>query len=99
MSEELKPCPFCGSPAEQFAGDTYCTGRQCAAIIQATTKDCSGKRWNTRTPDPKLTEAMSLIGEMKNAASYMLWENGSLNKASVALRGAITKAEKFIEEE
>lgn len=46
--EKLLPCPFCGGDADQFAGDTFCDNRQCSAIIQATTKAESGRRWNKR---------------------------------------------------
>lgn len=68
MSEELKPCPFCGSKAMFIGGGTRrfekrpihveCVSRLCTARTQdAFTRESAASIWNTRTaqqaPDRK----------------------------------------------
>lgn len=55
MSEELRPCPFCGSKAEMVtnrSGDNFvrCTNRQCAAKTRLYHENENGARlaWNRR---------------------------------------------------
>ncbi len=61
MSEELKPCPFCGKPAYMADHDcgwmVECINEKCH--IQPMTRDAfhreaeAIKAWNTRTQDNK----------------------------------------------
>lgn len=72
MSEELKPCPFCGSNAEVavIAGDAYVECLGCSAEIsmgasEDYTADIRGitERWNSRS-DPsqaRLSEAVKVL--------------------------------------
>ena len=60
MSEELKPCPFCGSTdveAEHIYPDVYCVVcRGCAADLgNFGTFQEARTRWNTRSPDKLLS--------------------------------------------
>ena len=55
---KLKPCPFCGYPAE-ITGDgltAYCTNAKCDATISRsynTSKERVSTTWNRRTPSPR----------------------------------------------
>lgn len=47
MSDQLKPCPFCGGDAFEFAGVVGCD--RCGASVSAFSKDEAIKAWNRRT--------------------------------------------------
>lgn len=57
MSNELKPCPFCGGEAEiaqyyNITEDTYCICAgctQCGATVEETDDDHASELWNRRT--------------------------------------------------
>lgn len=56
MSEELKPCPFCGGKAiyREFRGKTlkvYCVKCKCGVIRTGKSKDNAIMLWNRRTND------------------------------------------------
>jgi len=86
MSEELKPCPFCGGEARK-RNSQYEAGKMPWPTelwyvgCDACEKYCYGgsqvsiaiEIWNTRPSDPKLTEAMTLLDEIVN----QLTANGS----------------------
>lgn len=69
MSEELKPCPFCGEQpvyqARQAARGHYwpdqiyhnCGLMMTQMLVRADSKQAVFKKWNTRTPPP--TEEVS----------------------------------------
>lgn len=68
MTEALKPCPFCGSPAEhgsdsiQFGGYVECTNLLCGARIDqcCTAEDGSPTAWNTRAV-PQVPDGYALV--------------------------------------
>ena len=56
MSEELKPCPFCGGPADVMTfgeKNQYCTISCCAchAKINRNGKAIAIRDWNTRVKE------------------------------------------------
>ena len=56
MSEELKPCPFCGEDATQpnrLYQSTLCKNPKCkiCAVVFTTVE-----QWNTRAPDPRVAD-------------------------------------------
>ena len=51
MSEELKPCPFCGGEAElREEGFVVHCATGCTAQVNDDYRDCAIAAWNTRTP-------------------------------------------------
>lgn len=72
MSDEIKPCPFCGSDDihTDDCSDTQQEGtmilcRKCGGNIKGWGLGCSyraRKLWNTRTTDARLAEAERLLG-------------------------------------
>lgn len=64
MSEELKPCPFCGSAALLLTNTKTghywgeCGSTQCAAEAATTTDKAEAvAAWNTRAPDARIAAA------------------------------------------
>lgn len=60
--EGLRPCPFCGSPAElvtNSSGDDFvrCTNKTCAARTRLHHENVNGpvEQWNTRVGDQSRT--------------------------------------------
>ncbi len=76
MSEELKPCPFCGAKAERytvmFTGDAFrvrCSGA-CGDLVNtgsAMTRERADQVWNTRTPDPRIERLVEALWESASA--------------------------------
>ena len=66
MSEELKPCPFCGSENVRFEGEKHavvcmrCKARGCIAP----TEDASLDMWNDRAGDDHVELTSVNIGEV-----------------------------------
>ena len=68
MSEELKPCPFCGSdeityrqsPVEGEGAEVFCV---CGVGFSSLTEHCPDPRplWNQRTPETYEEEILSAI--------------------------------------
>lgn len=58
MSEELKPCPFCGGDAFVFAGMVGCD--RCGASVSAWGNDEAIKAWNRRTGCDSVVARISL---------------------------------------
>jgi Lar family restriction alleviation protein len=54
VSEELKPCPFCGTPEPQLAQPRATVGwwviecRDCPALMEEETEEAIVAAWNTR---------------------------------------------------
>jgi hypothetical protein len=73
MSEELKPCPFCGGDVGQNAyWDYWCTNPLCAIHhVAFRTKE----RWNTRTPDTELTRLKRQVEVLSEGFSKIADEN------------------------
>jgi len=75
MSNELKPCPFCGSDAtleynENCGWQVYCDDRRCtvetSTYFRGTLEEAI-EAWNTRHPitaDDKMRAGMNIIYEM-----------------------------------
>ncbi len=72
----LKPCPFCGYKKplahQRDVGGWSIICPNCSASnsynpVKSARRDEAASLWNTRAPDPKLSEAMELIGEMHQA--------------------------------
>ncbi len=63
MSDELKPCPFCGSPAKLRENDNdrpdcysqwweaACKNKFCAVYMRASDREMAERRWNSRMFD------------------------------------------------
>lgn len=55
MNDELKPCPFCGGPAEIISGPPGCHYIRCQCCHASTDDrgyDRAIRSWNTRAPIP-----------------------------------------------
>ncbi len=68
MSEELKPCPFCGGDAFLHESDEFWYV-SCNHCINQTTHFYNGKdividRWNTRVDDAKLKLAVEALEQL-----------------------------------
>lgn len=66
MSEELKPCPFCGSTniSTDLVGEIEC--RQCFASGPCSEDEWTA--WNTRTPDPRIARLEKALRELQGYA-------------------------------
>jgi len=69
MSEELKRCPFCGSPAELIRGDddycAECSNDKCRADRPGWwTKEEAIRVWNTRPRESRLAEENAKLREL-----------------------------------
>ena len=78
----LKPCPFCGCVAEDYDGDAvFRHDPQCWIVMAGITNFgevwiCSEqerKEWNTRIPDPLLTEAFEALRAIKMDCEVCYW--------------------------
>lgn len=79
MTQELKPCPFCGSEAEidrvgnRLQSTIYvCTS--CSCSLETGEEWGHGTAWNTRKPDPAvLVEALEhALDAMQSSRTYLL---------------------------
>lgn len=81
MSEELKPCPFCGAKAEKVRGfNQYsCSNPECplAAVV------ASQKEWDTRVVDPRITELEAQVAAMREALEAFIGKKPKEAKDSV----------------
>ena len=104
---KLKPCPFCKVPATEYDGDAVFNHKPSCWLFQQGYTDrgeqwISSKReieqWNTRPPDPLLSEALEALREIaKGEGAYdqdQLQHAGNCieNMKSIA-KAIITKAE------
>ena len=69
---ELKPCPFCGGPAEiQQYGDnrksTIVACTECACVLENGEAFRHGTIWNTRAHDPALAAKDAEINRLREA--------------------------------
>lgn len=68
MSEELKPCPFCGGEAKEFTGEDAAPHRwtvecdRCGAHVGSDTRHKARAKWNRRAERTCRMEAF-LLGE------------------------------------
>lgn len=77
MTEQLKPCPFCGGHAEiSQRGDrsksTIYNCMDCACILETGEAINHGSRWNTRAQDDKLRIAVDALKEGAGLLSCLL---------------------------
>ncbi len=101
MSEELKPCPFCGGEAEfERKGD-----RRQSTIVSCTccgaTQECGeewdhGKTWNTRhIPEDFALVPLEPTREMVEALrdEISVTSRGGVLRAGIALKASIAAAQ------
>jgi len=86
MSEELKPCPFCGGiPSQEGTENSdyvYCT--QCCAttdVVKANSGD-DERAWNTRTPDHTAL-INKLVGALSDIKNLSKWGGTSTREGDV----------------
>lgn len=74
MSDELKPCPFCGSPAQfrripktiDGIPHVECSDISCRVLFCGITGEDAMKKWNTRVEDAKLAKAREMFGLLED---------------------------------
>ena len=86
MSEELRPCPFCGAMPEKLRTGYMCSTLGCA--LQENT--VSEKEWNTR---PIEDELQSRIAELEKDLSNKEIEYTDLWDDALALQARIAELE------
>lgn len=66
MSDELKPCPFCGGEADNRHGTTVECRNTCPVSVYANDKFPSRSiyKWNTRAPDPDAARYLELLEDL-----------------------------------
>jgi len=107
MTDELKPCPFCGGEAaciEETAWVIGCFNGQCAAApsVWEPSKEMAIAAWNTRadlaaTPldDPRVFGLVKKARAVVDRWDSPLWKNLSHTGESIAdLRAALSALEK-----
>ena len=81
MSEELKPCPFCGNKAELFCTKgtedwaVVCQHPECgcnARILYCDTKEEAIEQWNRRTSDPEKQKLVEALEDARTELAYLL---------------------------
>lgn len=84
ITEELKPCPFCGGEAERFTigaeepnnagGDVIsCTRCEASSHVEFGRKENLVSRWNTRAASPDQTN-----GLLREALERLVFASGKL---------------------
>lgn len=70
MTMDLKPCPFCGSPAEKWsdADHTACSNQDCCAyyFVPLVTQ------WNTRHADQRIAELEAMAAQLRQQEKLMM---------------------------
>lgn len=79
MNEELKPCPFCGGPAEvqaaiDWPGHQQVTCQSCAANTFGTR--CV-ERWNARPPGPEAGPSPDVEARLKRLEAWVFGKRRS----------------------
>lgn len=71
MSEDLKPCPFCGGEARMYYSgvdnDWVATCNHCEIWFDGVSKEIVDKYWNTRASDPIRSAALARNKELETA--------------------------------
>lgn len=89
MSEELKPCPFCGGEAKEFTGEDAAPHRwtvecdSCGAHVGSDTRHKARAKWNRRagtTCEQRRTRRVCYV-----ESSHVEWERGEYSYLEVEL--------------
>lgn len=93
MSDELKPCPFCGGNSikvDQWA-TWYCRCENCGSEQISTTKEGAITAWNTRAQGPGPGEAVA-----RDAAFIIEQASLSMTGQTSRLNAIIAAAERIL---
>jgi len=98
MSEELRPCPFCGSmPVIEKTGDVVCANTDCIVLASAIAYGVGDTpvafaAWNTRPVEDalraRISELEAALGAMTQAVNDATTRIAEMNAALVAAEAA-----------